>query len=109
MRNATLQWVSCAIPSNNLDSSLIHESLRIAVYIATVAVLFPLLAMVYLHSCSGRATHSVPTYTALEPQSITEPFECHPDGSFDFCVKDNCNMRWKPPGKIQSRICIVVC
>jgi hypothetical protein len=89
MRNATLQRVSCAIPSNNLDSSHIHESLRVAVYIATVAVLFPLLAMVYLHACSGRATHSVPTYTG---QSITEPFECRPDGSFDSCAKDDCNM-----------------
>jgi DHHC palmitoyltransferase len=63
----------------------------------TVGVLFPLLALLYLHVCSGRATHSVPTSIAPEPYSITEPFECRPDGCFDFCVKDNCKMRWKPP------------
>ncbi|KAI0251775.1 hypothetical protein BJV78DRAFT_1282236 [Lactifluus subvellereus] len=46
---------------------------------------------------AGRATHSVPIYAAPEPQSLTEPYECRSDGSFNFCVKDNCKMRWKPP------------
>ncbi|KAI0287819.1 DHHC palmitoyltransferase-domain-containing protein, partial [Russula brevipes] len=51
----------------------------------------------YLYNCSSRATHSVPNYTAPEPQSITEPYECRSDGTLNFCAKDNCKMRWKPP------------
>ena len=88
-----------------LDAPLNPEPLRIAVYMTTVGSLFPLLAAVYLHVCSGRATHSVPAYTAPEPQSVTEPFECRSDGSFDFCVKDNCKMRWKPPGTHHCSVC----
>ncbi|KAH9967510.1 DHHC palmitoyltransferase-domain-containing protein [Russula dissimulans] len=70
-----------------------------------VGILFPCLAVVYLHNCSGRATHSVPDYIAPEPQSITEPYECCSDGSLDYCVKDACSMRWKPPGTHHCSTC----
>ncbi|KAH8979486.1 DHHC palmitoyltransferase-domain-containing protein [Lactarius hatsudake] len=71
----------------------------------TVGTLFPSLALVYLHACSGRATHSVPAYTAPHPETITEPFECRSDGSLDFCSRENCQMRWKPPGTHHCSTC----
>ena len=70
-----------------------------------MGILFPCLAAIYLQTCSSRATHSVPNYTAPEPQSITEPYECRSDASLDFCAKDNCKMRWKPPGTHHCSTC----
>ncbi len=71
----------------------------------TVGILFPSLAVLYVHTCSGRATHSVPTYTAPHPETITEPYECRSDGSLDFCSRGNCQMRWKPPGTHHCSTC----
>lgn len=71
----------------------------------TVGILFPTLAVVYLYTCSGRATHSVPDYVAPDPRSITEPYECCYDGGLMFCVKDSCKMRWKPPGTHHCSTC----
>ena len=71
----------------------------------TVAMLFPSLGVIYLHVCSGRTTHSVPAYTAPHPETITEPYECRPDGSLDFCSKPNCQMRWKPSGTHHCSTC----
>src|SRR5437588_11046332 len=68
-------------------------------------ILFPCLAVVYLYTCSRRTTHTVHTYIAPKPQLITEPYECRPDGSLVFCVKDNCRMRWKPPGTHHCSTC----
>ncbi|KAI9510524.1 hypothetical protein F5148DRAFT_572564 [Russula earlei] len=86
-----------------------HSSLRIAlhsvVYMAAMGMLFPSLAIVYLHNCSNRATHSVPDYVAPTLQWITEPYECRSDGNLDFCVKDGCNLRWKPPGTHHCSTC----
>lgn len=70
-----------------------------------MGILFPCLAVVYLQTCASRATHSVPNYIAPEPQSITEPYECRSDASLDFCAKDNCKMRWKPPGTHHCSTC----
>ncbi|KAH9031328.1 hypothetical protein EDB85DRAFT_1959296 [Lactarius pseudohatsudake] len=36
--------------------------------------------MMTYNACSGRTTHSVPAYTALHPETITESFECRRDG-----------------------------
>ncbi|KAH9058921.1 DHHC palmitoyltransferase-domain-containing protein, partial [Lactarius deliciosus] len=77
----------------------------LGVYMMTVGTLFPSLAVVYLHACSGRTTHSVPAYTAPHPETITEPFECRSDGSLDFCSRENCQMRWKPPGTHHCSTC----
>lgn len=84
-----------------------HERRHIAagVYMMAVGTLFPSLAVVYLHTCSGRTTHSVPAYTAQHPETITEPFECRSDGSLDFCSRENCQMRWKPPGTHHCSTC----
>lgn len=71
----------------------------------TVGMLFPSLAVVYLHTCSGRATHSVPAHTAPHPETITEPYECRSDGSLDFCSREICQMRWKPPGTHHCSTC----
>ena len=68
-------------------------------------ILFPCLGVVYLYTCSRRTTHSVPDYIVPEPQLITEPYECRPDGSLVFCVRDNCRMRWKPPGTHHCSTC----
>ncbi|KAI0291672.1 DHHC palmitoyltransferase-domain-containing protein [Multifurca ochricompacta] len=84
-----------------------HEKCRISavVYMVTVGTLFPSLAVVYLQACSGRATHSVPVYTAPVPESITEPYECRFDGGLNFCSKDNRKMRWKLPGAHHCAVC----
>ena len=82
-------------------------TLHPAIYMTIVGILFPCLAVVYLHNCSGRATHSIPEYIAPEPQSIAEPYECCSDGSLDYCAKDDCNMRWKPPGTHHCSTCRV--
>src|SRR5260221_3816481 len=71
----------------------------------TGGILFPSLAVLYLYTCSGRTTHSVPDYIVPEPHSITEPYECRSDGSLHFCIKDNCKMRWKPPGTHHCSTC----
>ncbi|KAF8261643.1 DHHC palmitoyltransferase-domain-containing protein [Lactarius quietus] len=57
------------------------------------------------HIAAGRTTHSVPAYTAPHPESITEPYECRSDGSLDFCSRENCQMRWKPPGTHHCSTC----
>ncbi|KAH8983289.1 DHHC palmitoyltransferase-domain-containing protein [Lactarius akahatsu] len=87
---------------------LVHHERRhitAGVYMMAVGTLFPSLAVVYLHTCSGRTTHSVPAYTAPHPETITEPFECRSDGSLDFCSRENCQMRWKPPGTHHCSTC----
>ena len=70
-----------------------------------VGMLFPSLGVVYLHTCSGRTTHGVPAYTAPDPETITEPYECRSDGRLDFCSRKNCQMRWKPPGTHHCSTC----
>lgn len=84
-----------------------HEQRHITavVYMTTMGILFPCLIIVYLQTCSGRPTHSVPNYIAPETQLITEPYECPSDASLNFCVKDNCKMRWKPPGAHHCSTC----
>jgi len=84
-----------------------HEQRHITavVYMTAMGMLFPCLIVVYLQTCSGRSTHSVPNYIAPEPQLITEPYECRSDASLNFCVKGNCNMRWKPPGTHHCSTC----
>jgi len=84
-----------------------HEQRHIAavVYMTTVGMLFPSIAVVYLYTCSNRATHSVPDYTPPESQSVNEPYECCSDGSLRFCAKDSCKMRWKPPGTHHCSTC----
>ncbi|KAI0272301.1 DHHC palmitoyltransferase-domain-containing protein, partial [Gloeopeniophorella convolvens] len=77
----------------------------LAIYILTLGTLFPLLATVHVYACLGRATHSVPSYTPPAPELLTEPYECRFDGSLDFCTRDNCKGRWKPPGTHHCATC----
>ncbi len=96
--------------SRSLDSplsslGLISCEFRSVVYMTAMGILFPCLIVVYLQTCSGRSTHNVPNYRVPEPQSITKPYECRSDASLDFCSKDNCKMRWKPPGTHHCSTC----
>ncbi|KAI0286101.1 DHHC palmitoyltransferase-domain-containing protein [Russula aff. rugulosa BPL654] len=71
-----------------------HEQRHITavVYMTAMGILFPCLMVLYLQ-------------ISPEPQSITEPYECRFDASLNFCVKDNCKMRWKPPGTHHCSTC----
>jgi hypothetical protein len=78
-----------------------QRSLGRARLLVLVLLTFLSLAVVYLHACSDRATHSVPAYTA--PHHRT--YGCRSDGSLDFCSRENCQMRWKPPGTHHCSTC----
>ena len=95
---ATSHHRRLTLPSTKQSGTYpLRIALRSVVYMTAMGILFPCLIVVYLQTCSGRSTHSVPNYIAPEPQSITEPYECRSAASLIFCVKDNCKMRWKPP------------
>lgn len=103
--NVTSEQVSsAATPITGLG--LIPLYIDPVVYMTTVGILFPCLTVIYLYTCSGRATHSVPDFLAPDPRSLAEPYECcSDDGGFKFCVKDSCKMRWKPPGTHHCSTC----
>lgn len=81
-------------------------SIRLGIYLAILAVLFPLLLTFYIYMTLGRNTRDVPRFATPTKDDLVEPYECL-DTTADLatCRKDNCQGAWKPPRTHHCSIC----
>ncbi|KZV74577.1 hypothetical protein PENSPDRAFT_647988 [Peniophora sp. CONT] len=82
-----------------------HRPVAAALHGVLMSTLMPFISWTHLYLCTGRATHSVPHFSAPLPYSVDVPHESGPEGQMEFCRKGKCNGRWKPPGTHHCSTC----